>query len=291
MPKKQLINIDPLFDRLSSYWESKKSSYLISSVLVATFVLLSLCSVLVINDIILLGAFTHHFKNPFFSIEVVFTMLLITELFGLIFILPTSVSKSVSKQFELISLIFLRDGFKAFSHMGSNFSWEATANPLKEMMVYGFGAIAIFFILGLNSKLQKHVKISTIEDDQEKFIRLKKMLALLLLIAFGVVGYLDVKALILTGYYLHSFHTFYTILIFSDIIIVLVALRYTMNYFKIFRYSAFVLATILIRISLSLEVYYDVLIAVSAAIFVLILTLVYNYFTKEIVAHQLTDSN
>jgi hypothetical protein len=173
--------------------------------------------------------------------------------------------------------------------MGSNFSWVATANPLKEMMVYGFGAITIFFILGLNSKLQKHVKISTIEDDQEKFIRLKKMLALLLLIAFAVVGYLDVKALILTGNYLHSFHTFYTILIFSDIIIVLVALRYTMNYYKIFRYSAFVLATILIRISLSLEVYYDVLIAVSAAVFVLILTLVYNYFTKEIVAQEVAD--
>ena len=284
-----LSTIAPLFDNLKTYWDSKKSSYLISSVLVGSFVVLSLLSVLVINNHVSLGNFTHHFKNPFFSIEVVFTMLLITELFGLIFILPTSVSKSVSKQFELISLIFLRDGFKAFSHMGTNFSWDASIIPLKEMMIYGFGAVAIFFILGLTSKLQKHVKISTIEDDQEKFIQLKKVLALLLLVAFAIVGYRDVKELVQTGYYLHSFHTFYTVLIYSDIIIVLVALRYTMNYFKIFRYSAFVLATILIRISLSLEVYYDVIVAVAAAIFVLILTLVYNYFTKEIEENQLAE--
>ena len=284
-----LSTIAPLFDNLKTYWDSKKSSYLISSVLVGSFVILSLLSVLVINNHVSLGNFTHHFKNPFFSIEVVFTMLLITELFGLIFILPTSVSKSVSKQFELISLIFLRDGFKAFSHMGTNFSWDASFNPLKEMVIYGFGAVAIFFILGLTSKLQKHVKISTIEDDQEKFIQLKKVLALLLLVAFAIVGFTDVKELVQTGHYLHSFHTFYTVLIYSDIIIVLVALRYTMNYFKIFRYSAFVLATILIRISLSLDVYYDVIVAVAAAIFVLILTLVYNYFTKEIEENQLAE--
>ncbi len=284
-----LSYISLLFDKLKSFWESKTSSYLISVTLVASFVVLTLLSFLVIKDIITLGSFTSKFKNPFFSIEIVFTMLLITELFGLIFILPTSVSKSVSKQFELISLIFLRDGFKAFSHMGSDFSWGATYEPLKEMMVYGFGAIAIFLILGLNSKLQKHIKISTIEDDQYQFIQLKKMLSLLLLVAFAVVGYIDINRLIQTGHYLHSFHTFYTILIFSDIIIVLIALRYTMNYFKIFRYSAFVLATILIRISLSLEVLYDVLIAVLAAVFILLLTLVYNYFTKEIEEHQLSE--
>ena len=284
-----LSYISLVFDKLKSFWDSKTSSYLISVILVASFIVLSILSLLVVKGIITLGAFTNNFKNPFFSIEIVFTMLLISELFGLIFILPTSVSKSVSKQFELISLIFLRDGFKAFSHMGSDFSWEVTYEPLKEMVVYGFGAVVIFFILGLTSKLQKHVKITSIEDDQEQFIQLKKMLSILLLIAFAGVGYIDIRELFQSGLYLHSFHTFYTILIFSDIIIVLIALRYTMNYFKIFRYSAFVLATILIRISLSLEVLYDVLIAVIAAVFILLLTLVYNYFTQDIEEHQLSE--
>jgi len=283
LQKSFLKLISNLFERLKQFWESKSSSYIISVVLVFSFIICSLLSLLVIYEYIHLGRFNEHFKNPFFSIEIVFTLLLITELFGLIFMLPTSVAKSVGKQFELLSLIFLRDGFKEFSHIGPNFSWQTTKEPLMSMMIYGFGAIAIFFMMGLTYKLQKHIQITNIEDDQEQFIRLKKLLAILLLIAFTVIGYVDIKELIITGHYLHSFHTFYTVLIFSDIIIVLIALRYTMNYYKIFRYSAFVLATILIRIALSVEQYYGVIIGVVAALFILVLTIAYNYFLKGVI--------
>lgn len=280
--KRFLSHINSFYELLKLIWESKRSLYVTSVVLVASFISCSLLSFLVINDYVDLGVFNPHFKNPFFSIEVVFTMLLITELFGLIFMLPRSVAKSVGKQFELLSLIFLRDGFKEFSHIGTNFNWEFLKEPFVNMMIYGFGAIAIFAILGFTSKLQRHIKLTNTEDDQEQFIRLKKLLAILLLIAFAIVGYIDIKELIVSGTYLHSFKTFYTVLIFSDIIIVLIALRYTLNYYKIFRYSAFVLATILIRVSLSAQPYYDVIIGVVASLFVLILTLAYNYFLKEL---------
>ena len=99
---------------------------------------------------------------------------------------------------------------------------------------------------------------------------------------WNILGYMDVKTLITTGTYLHSFKTFYTVLIFSDIIIVLIALRYTLNYNKIFRYSAFVLATILIRVSLSTKPYYDVIIGVVASLFMLTVTIVHNYFLKDL---------
>jgi len=279
--KRFLTYTNSLYEKLQLLWESKGSLRLTSTILVFSFIVCTLLSVLVIKDYINLGLFNKPFKNLFFSIEVVFTILLITELFGLIFMLPKSVAKSVGKQFELLSLIFLRDGFKEFSHIASDFSLQSLKEPLTNMAFYGFGAIAIFTILGFTYKLQKHIKLTETEDSQEQFIRFKKLLALLLLIAFAVVGFLDVKALVTTGKYLHSFKTFYTVLIFSDIIIVLIALRYTLNYYKIFRYSAFVLATILIRISLSVKPFYDVLIGVSAAIFILLLTLVYNYFLKK----------
>jgi len=281
MLKKFLTYTNSIYEKLKTLWESKASLRLTSTILVFTFIVCSLASVLVINEKIHLGHFNNHFKNPFFSIEIVFTMLLITELFGLIFMLPKSVAKSVGKQFELLSLIFLRDGFKEFSHINSDFSLASLKEPLINMTFYGFGAIAIFTILGFTYKLQKHIKLTNTEDNQEQFIRLKKLLALFLLVAFAVVGVLDIKALIQTGKYLHSFKTFYTVLIFSDIIIVLIALRYTLNYYKIFRYSAFVLATILIRIALSAEPFYDVIIGVVAALFILILTLTYNYFSNK----------
>ncbi|MAB47766.1 MAG: hypothetical protein CMC05_03960 [Flavobacteriaceae bacterium] len=282
MLKATLSHTNALYEKLKTIWESKTSLYVTSVILVVTFVVCSIISYLVYQDFINIGAYNSYFKNPFFSIEIVFTLLLITELFSLIFVLPRSVAKSVSKQFELLSLIFLRDGFKEFSHIGTDFSWHSLKTPITNMFIYGFGAITILILLGFTHKLQKHIKLTNTEDDQEQFIRLKKLLALLLLVAFAIVGFIDVKTLLMTGTYLHSFKSFYTVLIFSDIVIVLIALRYTLNYYKIFRYSAFVLATILIRISLSAKPVIDVIIGVAATIFVLILTLAYNYFSNEL---------
>lgn len=281
MLNKILTRSNQLFEKAKLFWESKRALYFLSILLVIVFVFCSVLSLLVIKDIIQLGSFTENFRNPFFSIEVVFTVLLIAELFSLIFVLPKSVAKSVGKQFELLSLIFLRDGFKEFSHIGAHFDWATIREPFTNMIIYGFGAIVIFAILGFTYNKQKHIKLVTQVDDQTEFIRLKKLLALLLLGAFFLVGFRDVYNLVTSGKYLHSFTTFYTVLIFSDILIVLIALRYTLNYYKIFRYSAFVLATILIRFALSAPTYYDVIIGVVAVLFVMTLTLVYNHFLEK----------
>lgn len=179
----------------------------------------------------------------------------------MIFVLHKSVAKSVGKQLELLSLIFLRSGFKEFSHI-EKFDWSSMTDNVYYMFAYGFGALSIFIILDFTEKLRRHTRLTETEDDQKEFIQVKKLLSLLLLIAFIIVGVLDVNELYMTGRYIHSFHSFYAILIFSDIIIVLIALRYTLNYYKIFRYSAFVLAAIFIRISLSLNAYQNVIIGV-----------------------------
>jgi len=281
MLNKILTISNHVFEKIKIRWESKRALYFLSVLLVFVFISCSVLSLLVIKDVIQLGSFTENFRNPFFSIEVAFTVLLIAELFSLIFVLPKSVAKSVGKQFELLSLIFLRDGFKEFSHIGAHFDWETIREPFTNMIIYGFGAIAIFAILGFTYNKQKHIKLVTQVDDQTQFIRLKKLLALLLLAAFFLVGFRDILTLVSSGKYLHSFTTFYTVLIFSDILIVLIALRYTLNYYKIFRYSAFVLATILIRVALSAPTYYDVIIGVVAVLFVMTLTLVYNHFLEK----------
>jgi len=270
-----------VYNKLKQIWERQATNKLVSYSLVFIFIISVIISYLDRSNLISLGSFDDYFANPFFAIDIAFTLLLILELLSLIFVLPKSVAKSVGKQFELLSLIFIRSGFKEFSHI-EIFEWNAMTSSVINMFAYAFGALAIFIILGFNNKLQLHTRLTHTEDDQKEFIQAKKVLALLLLLAFIIVGFYDTQTLIQTGNYLHSFHSFYTVLIFSDIIIVLIALRYTLNYYKIFRYSAFVLATILIRISLSIEPIYDVIIGVITAAFVLLLTLSYNYFLRDL---------
>lgn len=278
--KSKILNYsESLFDFLKQKWENQKSKKYTSYSLVSIFIITSILSYIDRSNLITLGDYEEYFSEPFFSIQISFTLLLLTELLSLIFMLHKSVSKSVGKQFELLSLIFIRSGFKEFGHI-DYFKWDDMKIYVYHMFAYAFGALVIFIILGFVEKLRKHLPLSDIEDEKIEFIKVKKLLSLFLIIAFIVVGFKDASFLVETGIYLHSFHSFYNILIFSDIIIVLIALQFTDNYYKLFRYSAFVLATIFIRISLSLDVYPSIIIGVLSAVFILLLTLTYNYFIK-----------
>jgi len=272
---------DAIFNFFQTLWESHRVNKIISTCIALTFVLAVIISYLDRSNLLNLGRYDEYFANPFFAIEIAFTLLLIVELLSLAFILPKSVAHSVGKQFELLSLIFIRSGFKEFGHL-HNFKWENVPVELYHMFAYAFAALAIFVIMGFNYKMQMHSSLKINEHDQLEFIHTKKVLALLLLAAFLIIGIMDISVLVQTGTYLHSFDKFYTVLIFSDIVIVLVALRYTMSYYRIFRYSAFVLATIFIRLALTTEMYFNVILGISAALFVLLLTISYNYFLKSL---------
>lgn len=277
-----------IFDKHVLFWENPKIIKSISIFMVLVFIICGICSFLVYHEFISLGRFDNVFRHRFFAIEVVFTILLIFELLSLIFVLPKSVSKSLGKQFDLLSMIFLRDAFKEFSHLEKFFSWSDSSGTILNILMYSFGALIIFSIMGFTRKLNTQSQLSETYANQYQFVRIKKILALFLLISFYTIGFIDTITLMRTGVFLHSFDTFYTVLIFTDIIIVLVSLCFTLNYYRVFRYSAFVLATILIRITLSLEPYYNVILGVITSIFILILAIVYNYFQKGFTIKELT---
>lgn len=276
-----------LFDKQVLFWESPKIINRLSSFLVVSFIVCGVFSFVVYNGLFDLGSYNTLFKHPFFAIEVAFTILLIMELLSLIFVLPKSVARSMNKQFELLSLIFIRNAFKEFSHLDNFYLWDASKETIYRMLVYSFGALMIFVAMGFTQKLNRQIQISETYVNQVQFIRIKKLLALFLLLSFFAIGISDVYELFDTGVYLHSYDTFYTVLIFSDITIVLVALRYTINYYRVFRYSAFVLATILIRVSLTIEPYYDVILGVLTSFFVLALAIAYNFFQKGLTEKEL----
>ena len=206
MKTKILNKTDILFSILKNAWENELTNKLVSFFLVYIFLFSSIASFLVYNGYISLGHFDKVFSNPFFSIEIAFTLLLILELLSLIFVLHKSVAKSVGKQFELLSLIFLRSGFKEFSHI-QHFNWEIMSDSVLQMFADGFGALTIFIIFGFTEKLRKHTRLTDTEDDQKEFIQAKKLLSILLLIAFLIVGIIDIKIFFQTSEYLHSFHT------------------------------------------------------------------------------------
>ena len=75
----------------------------------------------------------------------------------------------------------------------------------------------------------------------------------------------------------HSvFEIFYTLLIFADVLIVLISLRYSVAYPVVFRYFGFAVAAVLIRLALTAPRVVDAGLGVIASLFAYALTWVYN---------------
>ena len=80
----------------------------------------------------------------------------------------------------------------------------------------------------------------------------------------------------MTGEEQSFFEIFYTLLIFADILIVLISLRYSVAYPVVFRYFGFAVATVMIRLALTAPRVVDAALGVTATLFAIGLTWVFN---------------
>jgi len=269
---------DKIFDKAYHGFESKKSYRMISSLLVGAFIFFLI--LVFLNNLDIFPKSVSEFLplNYFFAVEIVFKLLLTIEIIAMVFVLAYSVSESVAKQFEILSLILLRQAFKVFSEVEQPLDFSHDFTQISYMLSDIFGALLIFIGLLIFKKLQKHRSITIGEKEKSRFVSLKKLLSLSMIVTFIIVGFYDAYLYASGAEEFKFFLLFYTVLIFTDILIVIIALRYSHSYCVVFRNTGFALATILIRIALSGSHYFDAVIGIIAMIYVLVLTFVYNKF-------------
>ncbi|WP_297335071.1 hypothetical protein [Algoriphagus sp.] len=267
-----------IFDFLDEQWESPRVNKFISNSVVVSFafgLLVGLMNYLEIHTPL-------SSVSPFFSIELAFNVLLIFEILGLIFLIPRSVADSVGKQFEIISLILLRDAFKEFGHYLGDLKWEIDFLwELAPIVSDAFGAIVIFLITGIFYRNQRHVQITGNYEEQSGFISIKKLISIYLTLSFLAIGIYDLITAYQDQHFNTSLELFYTLLIFADVFILLFSLRYSSKYLNLFRYSSFALATIFLRLTLSAPPYFSVVLAIIAGLMVLGVTYIYNGMLKK----------
>lgn len=281
MPKKVVQTLDRLFDRLEHSWESERTHMAVGYILIFTFII----SLLAIE--LKRQGFMPHFLQPyvstnhFMAVGFVFNLLLIVEVISLVFNLVHSVSEAVGKQFEILSLILLRSSFKEFVYFGEPITWSHLNEPIMHILSDAGGALLVFILLSFYYKLQKHKPITSDAEGQNRFASSKKILALLLLVIFTITGIVSLWHSIMHIPHADFFATFYTILVFADILLVLISLRYNYRYCTLFRNSGFALTTVVIRLALTAPPYVNVALGVGAAIFAIGLTVAYNLMLPE----------
>ncbi len=269
--------LNQTFDYLHHFWENASTERGFGRILLWIY-LLTLLAV----ELRRLGYFPLWLPQPpashYYSIQLAFTLILGLEVISLIFILPSSLSRSIGKQLEILTLILLRNAFKELSLLPEpvNVDMENLGQVIN-ICVSGLGALCVFTCLGLYRRLNRPQAFKRSKVLLDKYVSDKKLLALTLLVIFLAIGVHDI-------YYFTKnmktdfFETIYTVLIFADIAMVLIAQRYMPCYYAVFRNSGFVIGTLMMRLSLAAPPLVSAAIAVCGGLYVLGLTWCVNTF-------------
>ncbi len=275
MPGTLAPSLCRLYDRLYHFWEGTATQRRLALGLLWIY-LLTLGAVELGRQ----GLFPAWLPAPpyshFWSIELAFTLILVMELLSLIFVLPASLSRSMGKQFEILTLILLRNAFKELPQFGEPVEiGMGNLFQIGEIAASAGAALLVFLCLGVYRHLQQGRNYIRDDSRREGYVLSKKLVALILFGIFAAIGVEHVWAFLAgrpapggSGF----FETIYTVLIFADIAMVLIAQRYMPSYFAVFRNSGFVIGTLLMRLSLSAPPYLCAGLAVFAALYVLALT-------------------
>ena len=227
-------------------------------------------------------------SNPISAIYTPFSFIIIYEIYLLLLFLPRSFTTSISKQFEIISLIIIRKIFKDISNLDLSDSWNISNQNL-EVLSDLIGILILFYIIFLFNKNKNRMSINKEEPLLLKFINSKKIVSLSLLailIIFSSYSLFNWGLNLLNESYSETmiyneidkvfFNDFFTLLILTDVIILLLSFKITEGYSKLIRNTGFVISTILIRLSFSAEGFLDIFIILISSIFALSILKIYN---------------
>jgi Ca2+/Na+ antiporter len=118
----------------------------------------------------------------------------------------------------------------------------------------------------------------------KSFIRSKKVVSLVLLTLLTGASTLSISNWLIDLYkdgYVKNidnvfFNQFFTLLILTDVIILLISFRYTEEYSKLIRNTGFIISTILIRLSFSADGFLSIILILTGVSFALLILIIYN---------------
>ncbi|SEI87685.1 hypothetical protein SAMN05192553_101656 [Cyclobacterium xiamenense] len=235
--------------------------------------------------------------NPIASIYTPFSFILVYEVYLLVYFLPKSITYYIGKQYEIILLVLIRRLFKDLAQLDLENSWFSSKDDLQ--FTYDIGATLIIFTLifvfyYLNGKRNavKQGKLPQQEQTQ-RFIETKKKLAIgLIVVLFFLAIYsfgdyfsqlfFDVSLKVESIKDINNifFDEFFTILILSDVLLLLISYTHTSSFRSVIRNSGFVISTILIKLSFSTEGILNNILVVAAISFGVLILLIHNFYEK-----------
>lgn len=233
------------------------------------------------------------FSNPISAIYTPFSFILIYEIYVLIYFLPRSFTTSLLKQFEIIALILIRRIFGDIAMIDFEVV-EIEDQEVTRLFIDLFSVLILLAIILFYTRIDARLsKIRSIVND-EVFRAYKKNLAVVLVFVIMGISLIHLADFIsVSAYGVHLFagmendlnaifyKDFFTVLILSDVLILLLSYGLTKENFKLLRNTGFVISTVLIRISFSTQGIFNSIFIITGALFGLAILKIYFEFTKS----------
>tara|TARA_B100000900_G_scaffold69373_1_gene54605 strand:- start:2279 stop:3160 length:882 start_codon:yes stop_codon:yes gene_type:complete len=290
------MKIDYLENQIFNFFLSEKSKKLVEKSILNISIIGFLIHLLIIylskSNLILIKDHYGLFNNPISAIYTPFSFILIYEIYQLIYYLPRSISTYISKQYEIITLIIIRRIFKDISDL--NLNQNIITNNLNEYFFIDLLTSIILFFLIFLFRLSSRKKIKDIVDNISliRFIRIKKWISSIL-VPLIVVMALSHLFNWISEYLLNEsisdiqsinnifFDELFQILILVDVFLLLFSFFNSDLFHNIMRNSAFIISTILIRVSFMTEGLNNVILIIISVLFGLTIQLIYNECEKR----------
>ncbi|MBC7920913.1 MAG: hypothetical protein H7Z75_07445 [Ferruginibacter sp.] len=292
-------NLDSIYNRLLSDKTKKSSERAILIIAIISFLIHLILIFLIDFDLIAFESSSKLLKNPIAAIYTPFSFILVYEVYLLIYYLPKSITTYIRKQYEIITLIIIRRLFKDLSSLELSSNWF----QIKDDLQFTYDLIAsvlLFYLLYLfYSKSQKSynyrekIEDSTLPTTTTRFIDLKKIIAICLVPLLLILATYTFISWTIDTFYSSDqltdsfkninnifFDEFFTILIIVDVILLLLSFFRTDEFHKVIRNSGFIISTILIRLSFSVEGLVNTVLIVSAITFGLLMLTIHDKYEK-----------
>lgn len=206
-----------------------------------------------------------HTFNYLKAIYTPFSFILVYEVFLLVIILPESMTEFIAKQFEIVTLITLRSFFHDIASVPMHAPIHAS-DPAVVSLGYDLVASLIMFTLTVVfHRLHYRNREGDSQADLRRFIDFKRAVSAILIVVLVVTS-----AYSMVAWASHAWHAlvhqtefpdpdsffyldFFNVMIYADVLLLIISFLYDSSFFTVVRNASFIISTVLLRISLSME--------------------------------------
>ena len=229
--------------------------------------------------------------DPISALYTPFSFILVYEGYLLIFYLTASITQYIAKQYEIITLIVIRRLFKDIADLELTENWFQNQADLQ--FTYDIITTLILFALLylFYSLMSARKPLAVFEEDQslKRFIRIKEHLSALLVPVFLILAVFSFGNWLADVFFLAPgkdnssenlnsifFDDFFTVLILTDVMLLIVSLIHTQDFAKVIRNSGFIISTVMLKLSFSATELVNVALVIGAVLFGVAILYLYN---------------